>query len=321
MSTVLFSKKIDRLLDKIDFSQLKGKVAIKTHFGEEGCTTFIPPGIVRKVWKKCSEHASEAHLVDCNVLYRGSRTTRSEHVRTAEKHGFGFAPIRILDGEKGQNSISVKSCELGAGLEDYDSLVVLTHFKGHALTGLGGAIKNVGMGLGSRAGKLEMHSDISPSVNESECIACGACAEECPASAISVDGSATINSTKCIGCAMCIEVCPEGAVKIPWSGSPPKKVQEKICDYAKAALSLFDEALFINALVNVTKDCDCMSKEQEPLIEDVGYLYSEDIVKVDAASKELVRKKGFIKQRCERFQHMLDYAEKTGLGEKKNTIL
>ncbi len=317
MSKVLFSKKIDKILKKVDFTKLGEKVALKVHFGEKGCITYTPPKIIKKVYDKIINNGGTAELVDCNVLYRGSRTNTKEHVSSAKKHGFDFAPISILDGEYGQDYVEVNSSKLGKKIKDYDSLVVLTHFKGHASTGFGGAIKNVGMGLGSRAGKLYMHSDVNPYINQSRCVACGDCVKNCPVNAIRINEKAEIDKDKCIGCAMCIAVCPVKVVKIPWSGSTNKELQEKICDYTKAVLSLFESPIFINCLINITKNCDCMSHAQEPVIEDIGFLYSKDIISVDSASKDMIDEKNVLKDRSKKFKHMLEYGEKIGLGEQE----
>ncbi|MBN1923620.1 MAG: DUF362 domain-containing protein [Nanoarchaeota archaeon] len=323
MGEVLFSKEFDKLLESIDFSKLGKKIAIKCHFGEEGCTTFIPPSIVKKLYDKVKTKSNTVDLVDCNVLYKGARTTKTEHLKTAKEHGFTFAPVKILDGEYGQDVAEINNSKIGKGIKDYDSIIVLTHFKGHMETGFGGALKNIGMGLASRAGKLYLHGDTAkPSVNKSKCIGCGVCISECPVECIKLkDEKAEIVQEDCIGCAMCIAVCPVCAIKIPWAGSTPFKVQEKICDYTKNVLSLFGKnTVFINCLINITTNCDCMSTKQEPVIEDIGFLYSKDLISLESASKELVTKKA-MKLKGVLFNHMLDYAEKTGLGKKEYKIL
>ncbi|MDD4353713.1 MAG: DUF362 domain-containing protein, partial [Candidatus Nanoarchaeia archaeon] len=192
-----------------------------------------------------------------------------------------------------------------------------THFKGHMMTGFGGALKNIGMGLGSRAGKLDMHSTIRPSVNEKKCIACGTCVKNCPVNAITLDKKAFINSKICIGCATCIGVCPSRAINIPWSSSSPERLVERICDYSKAVLSLFKNTIFINCLINITEHCDCHDSKQKKLGEDIGFLSSSDIVSIDSASKDLVIENDMLKEKEKTFNHMLDYAEKIKLGTKK----
>jgi uncharacterized protein len=295
MQDVYFSKKIEKILDKLPLERLGKKVAIKVHFGEKGCTTYVNPEIVKKVYDKLIGMGKKAALVECNVLYKGSRTNSTDHKKTAKEHGFDFAPIDILDGEYGQEVVEVNGCKIGKGIKKYDSLLVISHFKGHIMAGFGGAIKNVGMGIGSRAGKLDMHSSIKPVIDSGKCSGCGNCIKHCNIKAITIDyKTAKINPELCEGCAMCIAVCPTGAASVPWSGGSSKRLQEKIADYTKAVLSIFSgKTFFINVLENITEDCDCFGIKQVPVMPDIGILASQDIVAVDKASLELANKKGF----------------------------
>jgi uncharacterized protein len=286
MSEVLFSKSFDQIVEELDISSLGQNVAIKVHFGERGCVTYMKPEYVRKVFDKIVASGRNATLVECNVLYKGSRVSRKKHLSVAREHGFDM-PIDILDGEDGSDFVDIDGCKIGAGIRKYDSFVVISHFKGHIATGYGAALKNVGMGLGSRAGKLDMHSGIKPSIAE-DCIGCGICAENCNAEAISmVSGKAVIDQKKCEGCAMCIAYCNHGKVIIPWRGRSAEGLQRKIAEYSKAVLSLFPSAQYINILEKITKDCDCMGVAQEPIMPDLGILYSTDIVAIDKASIDL----------------------------------
>jgi len=319
MKKVFLSKDIEKILDKLDFSKLGKKVGIKLHFGERGCVTYINPELVKKVYDKIAE-SREIALIESNVLYRGSRTKKQEHIETAREHGFK-GEIDILDGEKGEEFVEVdigtRKVKLGKGIQKYDSLIVLSHFKGHMMAGFGGAFKNMGMGIASRAGKLDMHSSISPSVNKDKCIGCRTCIENCNANAIDlVNGKAEINSEKCEGCAMCIEVCPQRAVEVPWHGATKKGLQEGIVEYSKGVIRLFkDKIIYINVLENVTKECDCFGIVQKPIIDDVGILLGYDPVAIDKASFDLANKQGFDKLAdADAFQ--TEYAEKIGLGSR-----
>ena len=287
MSKVYFQKSIEKILDNIDYSRLGKKVAIKVHFGEKGCETYIDPKLVRKVYDKIASLGKEVTLVECNVLYKGSRTNSTDHIQTAREHGFDM-PIDILDGENGEKFVEIDGCKIGEGIKKYDSLVVLSHFKGHSAAGFGGALKNLGMGLGSRAGKLHMHSQVMPVILEDQCVGCGICVENCNFDAISLhNGKAEINQDKCEGCAMCIAVCPSKAASVPWQGGTNDYLQEKIAQYSKAILTLFPTPVFINILHNITPACDCMGSKQESMMDDVGIVYSDDIVAIDKASLDL----------------------------------
>jgi uncharacterized Fe-S center protein len=324
MSKVYFSKNIEGIINQIDFSQLGQKVGIKVHFGEEGCDTFIGPDLIRKVYKKVESLSKDATLIECNVLYKGSRTNSSDHVKTAQKHGFGDMKIDILDGEKGNNFIEIDNCKIGKGIEKYDSLLFVSHFKGHGAVGFGGAIKNVGMGLGSRAGKLDMHSSVKPVVSD-ECIGCGECVRGCDVDAITIEKEkAVIDESICIGCAMCISVCPFKAMQVPWRSRTPEEGQERIVEYTKAILKRFSNSIFINFLTNITEHCDFMGQKQELIMDDIGVLYSDSIVAIDKASLDLVNKKSNkkfeeINEADNKYQ--IDIAEEKGLGSQKYKLI
>lgn len=200
-------------------------------------------------------------------------------------------------------------------------MIVLSHFKGHGASGFGGAFKNLGMGLGSRAGKLHMHSNISPFIDEKECVACNACLENCDFNAIEMNSVAKIDSNLCVGCAMCIAVCKFNAVKIPWGGSTNKELQEKIVDYSRAIIDFLDKKIiYINVLENITESCDCVGAKMKPIMEDVGILISDDPVAIDKASLDLVNEKSndkFNKINMVDKDYKVYYAEKIGLGTKK----
>lgn len=336
MKKVYLSKKIEKIVREIDYSILGENVAIKVHFGERGCTTYIRPDLVRAVYDKVASLGKRAALIECNVLYRGSRTNTTEHIKIATEHGFDFAAIDILDGENGQELVEVsldkgvvKNAKLGKGLIKYDSIIVLTHFTGHGAAGLAGAFKNLGMGLGSRAGKLHMHSDIRPSIDPEKCIGCGTCLENCNANAIEIDrkagGKAKINRKRCQGCAMCIAVCPERAVKIPWHGATSEQLQKRIVDYAGAVMKLMkNKIVFVNVLENITADCDCFKTVQKPIMDDIGILMGNDIVTVDKASLDLVNEYShgkFNNVNSADKSIQIDYAFEKGLGSKDYEIV
>ncbi|MFA5925834.1 MAG: DUF362 domain-containing protein [Parcubacteria group bacterium] len=324
MPKVYFSKKIEKIIENIDFSRLGNNVAIKVHFGEKGCVTYLRPELVRGVYEKITSLGKKASLIECNVLYKGSRTSRAEHLKTARDHGFDM-PIDILDGEDGSEFSEIQGCKIGKGIEKYDSLVVFSHFKGHQAAGFGGALKNIGMGLGSRAGKLDMHSNVNPSVDPNTCVGCGVCVENCNAQAISLSsGKAKIDQGKCEGCAMCIAVCANGAVQVPWRGRTAADLQKRIAEYSSAVLSLFPNAIFISALANITKECDCMGISQKPIMEDIGFLYSDDIVAVDKAGLDLAEKYSggkFSKINPVDKEKQVEFAENLGLGNSKYELV
>lgn len=304
------------------FFGMDDKVAIKVHFGERDSKTRLNPLLVKEVYKNLKPLVRGAVLIDCNVLYKGDRSFGSSHKRLAEDNGFDFAPIVIADGEKGENEMGVevnlkhfKKVRLGGALKDFNGILAVSHFTGHSAAGIGAAIKNVGMGLGSKAGKLEMHQAFNLRMNSDVCRGCGKCHRECPANAITLKNQkAKINYQKCISCGRCISECPFSAIEIPWGDSSSNDLQEKIAEYAFGAL-LGRKAFFINVLTGITARCDCARDPQVPIIEDVGILASEDIVAIDQASLDLAGKEIFIKPGMDP-QAQIDYAARIGLGSK-----
>ena len=326
MNKVYLAKNIEKILESVDYSRLGNRVAIKIHFGEKGCNTFINPELVRKVYEKIESLGKKATLIECNVLYKGSRVKTASHIQTAREHGFTDMDIDILDGENGDEFVEISGCKIGASIKKYNSLIVLSHFKGHMAAGFGGALKNVGMGLGSRAGKLHMHSQIMPSIIDDKCVGCGICVEHCNANAIIINNkTAKIDEKKCEGCAMCIAVCPNHAVNIPWQGGTHGYLQEMIAKYAGAVLSLFPEkTIFISVLENITKECDCMGVEQKPMMENVGIIYSTDIVAADKVSLDLANKfskGGFNRINPVNKDNQIECADKIRLGESAYDLI
>ncbi|MBD3252538.1 DUF362 domain-containing protein [Candidatus Pacearchaeota archaeon] len=327
MPKVYFSENINKIIEKIDFSKLGETVAIKVHFGEKGCRTYINPEIVKKVYDKVTGLGKKAVLAECNVLYRGSRTNLKDHLETAKKHGFDFAEIDILDGDIGEKFLGVnvggisKSARLGKGIERYDSMIVLTHFKGHMASGYGGAFKNIGVGLASRAGKLHIHSNVSPFINVEKCKGCGVCIENCKNNAIKlINNKSEIDREKCTRCAVCIAVCPEKAVRIPWGNSTSEELCKKIVDYSYGIVKSVPNIVYINVLENITEECDCMGIEQEKIVPDIGILLSSDIVLIDKASLDLVNKKSngkFNEINSVDKNLQIDYAFLREMGEKE----
>jgi uncharacterized Fe-S center protein len=221
----------------------------------------------------------------------------------AREHGFTEqtlgAPVIIADGLIGRSDDElkvdlplVKKAKIASEILDSDLLICLTHFTGHVQAGIGGAIKNLGMGCASRAGKLEQHSDVKPWINPKNCTGCEACLDHCPTQAISLeDEKAIIEDEKCIGCGECIVICKAGAVKFRWD-SDYTLFQKKMSEYAYSILDHFKGKIgFINFLLQVTKDCDCMSKDNPAVVEDIGILGSLDPVAVDKASVDLIIKR------------------------------
>ena len=303
------SRKAAKLLLKAPFLDLikeKDFVGIKIHFGEEGNRGYIKPEIVKPLADILQKRSRRFFITDTNTLYIGRRSNAVDHIRLAKEHKFDLAsigiPVVIADGLTGRNYKSVdvagrhlKSVKIASDIIHTDFLLCLSHMTGHMQTGFGATIKNLGMGCAARAGKLEQHSNVLPEIATAKCTGCGACRKWCPADAIVMEGrKAVIIQDKCIGCGECTVACKIGAIEIKWSESI-KNLQEKMAEYALGVVKSIgpQNTYYINFLNHITKDCDCMAKEEPPISEDLGVMASSDPVRLDQASiDEILKKNG-----------------------------
>jgi len=306
--------KVDILLDRADLGgkiREKDLVAIKLHFGEKGNTAYVRPIFLRRVVDRVRQYKGKPFLTDTNTLYTGSRSEAVSHLITAFENGFTEsvvnAPIVIADGLRGNSAVKVridkpifKTVSIAREICMTDALVVVTHFKGHELSGFGGALKNLGMGCSSREGKLSQHSNISPRVKGKACKGCETCLTWCAQEAISMlplksgvetkQGVASIDPKKCVGCGECILSCPSGAIQIQWNESIPifqKKMVEHACG---AVQKKKGKVLYVNFLTQISPACDCYGYSDTPIVNDIGILSSEDPVAIDQTSVDLVNK-------------------------------
>lgn len=294
---------MEALLLKLDILkkiERKSFVAVKTHFGEKDNTGYIKSQWLEGIIRRLKERSSRVFFTDTNTLYTGDRSNAVEHLTLARSHGFDLdflgIPVIMADGLIGRddeeilvNYPRVKNAKIASAFMNSDVLICLSHFTGHVISGFGAALKNLGMGCASRAGKLEQHSDLHPRINPKLCRNCGTCLDYCPTAAVE-QGKDTviIRDDKCIGCGECLVVCRYGAVKTRWDGDAAR-VQEKIAEYAAAVHGLFGKnAGYINVLLQISKDCDCMSKNGSLIAPDIGLLSSADPVALDKASMDLV---------------------------------
>jgi uncharacterized Fe-S center protein len=276
-------------------------IAVKTHFGETTNTTYINPVIVKAIIDKLKQEGTSPFLTETSTLYRGKRANALDHIAVAAEHGFGFdkmrVPLIMADGLFGDDETPVEingkhfsKVNIAAQIAKVQGVVVISHFTGHMGAGFGGAIKNTGMGLASRRGKLKQHSTISPRINPGACNTCGMCIEWCPEDTISmVEGKAYINKENCIGCGECLAVCKFGAVQFNW-GRESRVLQEMMAEHSAGVIKAVKGKIFyFNFLINITKNCDCGNGGRK-ISEDIGIIAGRDIVAVEQASYDLFRK-------------------------------
>ena len=300
--------KLNRLIKKagigdIDFN---GKfTAIKIHFGEPGNLAFLRPNYAKVVVDVVKELGGKPFLTDCNTLYVGGRKNALDHLDSAYTNGFSpFSTgchVIIADGLKGTDETYVpveggeyvKEAKIGRAVMDADVFISLSHFKGHEATGFGGALKNIGMGCGSRAGKMEMHNAGKPYVNQELCIGCKKCEKICAHDAPEfADGKATINQEKCVGCGRCIGICPKDAVCSACDESNDI-LNCKIAEYSKAVIDGRPH-FHISLVIDVSPYCDCHAENDAAIVPDVGFFASFDPVALDVACADAVNKQPII---------------------------
>lgn len=352
-------QKLERLVKKAGIEQIDFKgnfTAIKIHFGEPGNLAFLRPNYAKVIADLIKNMGGKVFLTDCNTLYVGRRKDALEHLDAAYENGYNpfttGCQIIIGDGLKGTDEAYVpvpcgeyvKEAKIGRAIMDADIFISLTHFKGHELTGFGGALKNIGMGSGSRAGKMEMHSDGKPRIKSKACIGCGACAKICAHSAITViDKIAKIDHAKCVGCGRCIGTCHLNAIVAAWDESNDI-LNKKIAEYSWAVLNERPH-FHISLVIDVAPFCDCHKENDIPIIPDIGMFASFDPVALDVACADMANQAPVISgsyleeqlrkqdSNCGEHDHFsaahpetqwmacIDHAEKIGIGTKMYELI
>ncbi|MDD3001479.1 MAG: DUF362 domain-containing protein [Candidatus Riflebacteria bacterium] len=344
--------KLKKLVKMAGFEKINFKdkfTAIKIHFGEPGNMAFIRAQYARVIADLVIENGGKPFLTDCNTLYVGGRKNGIDHLESAYRNGFvpyvTGCHVIIADGLRGADEEPVfvggeyvESAKIGKAIADADIVISMNHFKGHELTGMGGALKNLGMGSGSRAGKMEMHSSGKPSVYAEKCVGCGKCKAICAHDAIKIEAKkASINHAHCVGCGRCLAVCPMDAIMADFNQANDV-LNKKIAEYAKAVIS-GKEHFHINFVVDVSPACDCHACNDIPIVSDVGIFASFDPVAIDVASAEAVNQQAVAPgsvlekkhkagedyfdsvSRGTNWRVCTDYASKIGLGDTSYELI
>ena len=332
-------------------------VAVKMHFGELGNLSFLRPNYARAVVDVVKEFGGVPFLTDCNTLYPGSRKNAIELLYCACENGFTpmtvGCPIIIGDGLKGTDDIEVPveggeyidKAKIGRAVMDADIFISLSHFKGHETTGFGGAIKNIGMGCGSRAGKKAQHMNGQPEIDHELCRGCRACLRECANDGLSFDESTrkmSINTQNCVGCGRCIGACNFDAIAFA-NYAATKDLNCRMAEYTKAVIQNRPN-FHVSLIVDVSPNCDCHAENDAPILPNIGMFASFDPLALDQACvdaclkatplpnsqlAEAMEKEDF----CDHHDHFenttpnseyktcLAHAEKIGLGTRDYEIV
>lgn len=335
-------------MGEIDFDNKY--VAIKMHFGEPGNLAFLRPNWAKTVADFVKERGGKPFLTDCNTLYVGGRKNGLDHLDTAMLNGFNpmttGCQVIIADGIKGNDEVEVpvergeyvKNAKIGRAVMDADVFISLTHFKGHESAGFGGALKNIGMGCGSRAGKMEQHNAGKPHVVQKHCVGCKLCTKICAHDAISVqDRKAAIDHSKCVGCGRCIAVCARNAITVNIDESNTN-LSRKISEYAKAVVD-GRPCFHISLIIDVSPNCDCRAENDAAIVPNVGMFASFDPVALDMACVDAVNTQPILRGSaadigdCHDQDHFhcihpdtdwmscLEHAEKLGLGTREYELI
>ncbi|MBN1796015.1 MAG: DUF362 domain-containing protein [Sedimentisphaerales bacterium] len=318
--------KFGRRFKKNDFT------AVKVHVGEKGNTTYIKPGCLKGLIDELLSLKAKPFLTDTSTLYVKSRHNAIDHAMLADEHGFNIEtlgiPFIVSDGLFGTSEAAVRiDCPLNKEVSIADNIVrcqsilCLSHFKGHIATCTAATLKNLGMGCSSRKGKMRQHSALKPSVNK-KCTLCGQCEKYCPADAITLGNvQAHIDADKCIGCAECVAVCRFDAVEYDW-GCANEMLGKSIAEHALGAVKgKEDRCVYFNFILSIATECDCFdTPDLRIIVPDIGIAASADPVAIDKASLDLVEQKGgksmseLIKRKELDPYPQMEHAQKIGMG-------
>ncbi|MFH1478240.1 MAG: DUF362 domain-containing protein [Candidatus Omnitrophota bacterium] len=306
-------------------------VPVKITIGDSECVYHVDPELVKLVISDIKDKKAKPFLFDTNVIYKGSRLNAVDHLTLALNKRFSHsrigAPFIIADGLFGQDGSTydidseyIKKVKIPSFIGMVDSVVVLSHVTSHILSGFAAGIKNVAMGMSSKSTKQIQHSSLKPQVIQKKCTACGLCIKICPVNAITSDkdtSKAAIDRSICVGCGECLCACKFDAIGVNWHEDVDIFIKRTV-DVAKFILSKFKNKLFINFAFDITKECDCISTKDEPMIsDDIGIIASRDILSMDKATIDIMNKAGdvILKERPgNSYKKIFEYAHKIGLG-------
>jgi uncharacterized protein len=263
-------------------------VAVKLHVGELGNPYYVQPVFVHDIAQRIRDAGGKPFLTDSNTLYNAQRSNAVDHMHTAQMNGFGMAPFIVADGLKSENYRTVKTkgilpeIEVSGAISEADAMIVISHCKGHELSGFGGAIKNLGMGCTSASGKLRQHRTVGLEIDTSKCVGCGKCKAACDLHLPDiVEGKARNTSARCMRCPMCIGACPLKAISFVHK----ENLSKALASAALGVLLTFKpgKVAYVSFARDITRYCDCLPNPGELMMKDVGIFASDSPVSADAA--------------------------------------
>lgn len=263
-------------------------VAIKLHVGELGNPYYVQPVFIHDIVQRVKSAGGKPFLTDSNTLYQANRHNAYDHMQTAQMNGYGNAPFIVADGLRGENFRTVKTkgilseIEVSGAIAEADAMIVVSHCKGHEITGFGGAIKNLGMGCTPPDGKLRQHRTVGIEIDQAKCTGCGKCKAVCGWHLPEIyEGKAHNTSPLCMRCPICIMNCPMKAIKF----THKENVSKALASATLGVLSTFKpgKVTYLNFAKNITQYCDCWPNPGEIVLKDIGVFAANSPVSIDAA--------------------------------------
>ncbi len=348
--------KLEPLLEKINLNERFEEeewVAVKTHWGSHGAFRIIPPVMIRKVVEAVRATGAKPFVTDT------VRIMGLDYLEVANQNGLNHlscgAPVVLADGLFGRDSILVKAgpilgeIAVASAIHDVPAMIVCTHTKGHINSGYAGAIKNLAMGCVSSRhrdhgwkkgrGSMHCHGEVTLDWNPEICTFCEQCKHICPLHAIDFnDGTFIVDEQNCWHCGRCSRVCQEGALTLP---QDDETFQKGLAEAAAAVLSTFTpgKVTYVNVLLEIQPECDCMPVADVPVIQDQGIMVSDDIVAIEQACLDMLRSAPPLSQSAAEeagikpgddvmfrlnprpMQLQIDEAERLGLGTKEYELV
>ncbi len=326
MKKVVFFTDLKKLYDALENFQIKSfagkKVPVKLHMGEEKNKFFPRPEFVKTVVDELKKINIDPYLHDTTVVYSGPRRRKESYEQLAIQHGFTPENVGcnvVIDDSGVPIKIEGRDYEVADHIIESSHIFVLTHVKGHIATGMGGAIKNLGMGGVTRETKSRMHYGARPIYKKDACTYCGICAEVCPFDAISVEKpNWNRNKQSCFGCGVCVDNCKENAIEYE-----DADFQYVLACAAKACVQ-DKNVIYLNELKRIARSCDCDPYAGPIICPDIGYLVSDDPIAIDKASLDLindVKKDVFEKENKINPLKQIKYGEEIGLGSSSYQLI
>ena len=316
-------KKLREALEKFDIQSFANKkVPVKLHMGEIKNKYFPKPEFVKFVIDELKKRAINPYLFDTTVAYTGLRHSKSGYQKLAKIHGFSLKKVGcnvVIDDSGIPITVENRDYEVAKHLVESTHIFAISHVKGHVATGMGGAIKNFGMGGVTKETKIKMHHGSRPLHQKDACTYCGVCAEVCPFNAIKVKESNWKQIMRsCFGCGVCVDACKNDALQYK-----DADFQFVLACAAKACLQN-KNAIFLNEVKRIARSCDCDPFAGPIICPDIGYLVSDDPVAIDKASLDLinnVKENVFEKENKISPLKQIKYGEEIGLGSSSYQLI